>query len=53
MPPVDEFDGDFLNLAGVLVSCLMFANDLVLLTFTRAGLQAMLVTLERFGGGRG
>jgi hypothetical protein len=44
----DEIDGDFLSLAGVPVPCLLFADDLVLLSSTRAGLQAMLGTLERF-----
>ena len=43
-----EIDGDFLDLAGVPVPCLLFADDLVLLSSTRAGLQAMLGTLERF-----
>ena len=43
-----EIDGDFLSLAGVPVPCLLFADDLVLLSSTRAGLQAMLGTLERF-----
>jgi hypothetical protein len=44
----DEIDGDFLSLAGVSVPCLLLADDLVLLSSTRAGLQAMLGTLERF-----
>jgi hypothetical protein len=44
----DDIDGDFLSLAGVPVPCLLFADDLVLLSSTRAGLQAMLGTLERF-----
>jgi hypothetical protein len=44
----DEIDGDFLRLAGVPVLCLLFADDLVLLSSTRAELQAMLGTLERF-----
>jgi hypothetical protein len=44
----DEIDGDFLSLAGVPVPCLLFADDLVMLSSTRAGLQAMLGTLERF-----
>jgi hypothetical protein len=44
----DEIDGDFLSLAGVPVPCLLFADDLVLLSSTRAGLQAMLGTLERY-----
>jgi hypothetical protein len=43
-----EIDGDSLSLAGVPVPCLLFANDLVLLSSTRAGLQNMLGTLERF-----
>ncbi len=43
-----EIDGDFLGLAGVPVPCLMFADDLVLLSSTRAGLQSMLGALERF-----
>lgn len=43
-----EIDGDFLSLAGVPVPCLLFADDLVLLSSSRAGLQAMLGTLERF-----
>ena len=45
---VDEIDGDFLTIAGVPVPCLLFADDLVLLSSTREGLQAMLGTLERF-----
>jgi hypothetical protein len=44
----EEIDGDFLTLAGVPVPCLLFADDLVLLSSTRAGLQAMLGTLKRF-----
>jgi hypothetical protein len=44
----DEIDGDFLSLAGVPVPCLLFADDLVLLSSTRVELQAMLGTLERF-----
>jgi hypothetical protein len=44
----DEIDDDFLSLAGVSVPCLLFADDLVLLSSTRAGLHAMLGTLERF-----
>jgi hypothetical protein len=44
----NEIDGDFLSPAGVAVPCLLFADDLVLLSSTRAGLQAMLGTLERF-----
>jgi hypothetical protein len=45
----DEIDGEFLSLARVPVPCLLFAdNDLVLLSSTRAGLQAMLGTLKRF-----
>jgi hypothetical protein len=44
----DKIDGDFLSLARVLVPCLLFADDLVLLSSKRAGLQAMLGTLERF-----
>jgi hypothetical protein len=43
-----EIDGDFLSLSGVPFLCLLFADDLVLLSSTRAGLQAMLGTLERF-----
>jgi hypothetical protein len=44
-----EIDGDFLSLAGVAVPYLLFADDLVLLSSTRAKLQAMLGTLwERF-----
>jgi hypothetical protein len=43
-----EIDGDFLSLAGVLVPCLLFADDLVLLSSTRAKLQDILGTLERF-----
>jgi hypothetical protein len=45
---MDEIDGDFLRLAGVPSPCLLFADDLVLLSSTRAGLLAMLETLERF-----
>jgi hypothetical protein len=44
----DEIDSDFLSLAGVPVPCLLFADDLVLLSSTRAVLQTMLGTLERF-----
>jgi hypothetical protein len=43
-----EIYGDFLSLPGVPVPCLLFADDLVLLSSTRAGLQNMLGTLERF-----
>jgi hypothetical protein len=43
----DEIDGDFLSLAGVAVPCLPFADDLVLLSSTRVGLQAMLGTSIR------
>jgi hypothetical protein len=43
----NEIDNDFSSLAEVPVSCLLFADDLVLLSSTRAGLQAMLGTLER------
>jgi hypothetical protein len=44
----DEIDGDFLSLAGVPIPCILFVDDLVLLSCTRAGLQVMLRTLERF-----
>jgi hypothetical protein len=44
----EEIAGDFLRLAGVPIPCLLFADDLVLLSSTRAGLRAMLGTLERF-----
>jgi hypothetical protein len=44
----DKIDGDCLSLAGVQVPCLLFADDLVLLSSTRAGLQAMLGALEPF-----
>jgi hypothetical protein len=43
-----EIDGDFRSLSGILVPCLLFADDLVLLSSTRARLQVMLGTLERF-----
>jgi hypothetical protein len=44
----NEIDGDFLSLPRVPVPCLLFADDLVLLSSTRAGILAMLGTLERF-----
>jgi site-specific recombinase len=47
MPRMLKIDGDYLRLARVSVPCLLFA-DLVMLSSTTAGLQAMLETLERF-----